>query len=200
MKRSILSILFSVSFVAAINAGGYEVGDKASDFKLKNIDGSYVSLSDFKNDKGFILVFTCNGCPYAQAYQDRIVELDNKYKPKGYPVIAINSNDTDLKPEDSLEGMKERAREKGFTFPYLKDQTQEVCKTYGATKTPHVYVLTRAQDGFRVAYIGAIDDNYQDADEVREHYLADAVDALLAGKEPDPKLTMAIGCSIKMKQ
>ena len=199
MKRIILNMFFSLSFVAAINAGGFEVGDKASDFKLKNIDGRYVSLSDFKDAKGFILVFTCNGCPYAQAYQDRIVELDNKYKPKGYPVIAINSNDTDLKPEDSLEGMKKRAREKGFTFPYLKDQAQDVCKTYGATKTPHVFVLSKSQDGLRVAYIGAIDDNYQDAGEVREHYLADAVDALLAGKKPNPGFTMAIGCSIKMK-
>lgn len=199
MKRIILNVLFSIFFVAALNAGGFQVGDKASDFKLKNIDGSYVSLSDFKDAKGFILVFTCNGCPYAQAYQDRIVELDNKYKPKGYPVIAINSNDTGLKPEDSLEGMKERAMEKGFTFPYLKDQAQEVCHTYGATKTPHVFVLNKSQDGLRVAYIGAIDDNYQDAGEVRMYYVADAVDALLAGKQPDPSFTMAIGCSIKMK-
>jgi peroxiredoxin len=128
-----------------------------------------------------------------------IIALDRKYRQKGYPVIAINSNDTDLKPEDSLEGMKERAGEKGFTFPYLKDENQEVCKAYGATKTPHAFVLQKSGDGLRVAYIGAIDDNYMDSDDVKEPYLANAVDALLAGKKPDPGFTKAIGCSIKMK-
>jgi peroxiredoxin len=200
MKHIILNVLLLLVFASTTNAGGYVVGDKAADFKLKNIDGKYVSLSDFKDAKGFILVFTCNGCPYAQAYQDRIIELDRKYKPKGFPVIAINPNDTDIKPDDSLDGMKERAREKGFTFPYLKDPVQEVSGKYGATKTPHAYVLKKSQEGLIVAYIGAIDDNYQDAGEVKEPYLANAVDALLAGEDPDPSFTKAIGCSIKTKE
>jgi peroxiredoxin len=200
MKQIALNMLLLSVLMINVQAGGYEIGDKASDFKLKNVDGKFVSLSDFKDARGFIIVFTCNGCPYAQAYQDRIIELNNRYLVKGFPVIAINSNDTDVKPDDSLEGMKERAKEKGFTFPYLKDPDQEVSEKYGATKTPHVFLLKRSQDGFRVAYIGAIDDNYQDASEVREPYLANAVDALLAGKEPDPNFTKAIGCSIKTKE
>jgi peroxiredoxin len=180
-------------------AGGYEVGDKASDFRLQNIDGKYVSLKDYPDAKGFIVVFTCNGCPYAKAYQERLIELDKKYKSMGYPVIAINPNDTDLKPEDDLDGMKQRAKEKGYTFPYLKDAKYEVFKEYGATRTPHIYVLTRQKDDLVVSYIGAIDDNYQDASAVSEPYLANALDALLASKDPKPSFTKAIGCTIKQK-
>jgi peroxiredoxin len=193
--------LLALSFVAfpLVHAGGYQVGDRASDFRLQNIDGDYVSLSDFPKAKGFIVVFTCNGCPYAQAYQDRIIELDRKYKARGYPVVAINPNDTDLKPEDSLEGMKVRAREKGYTFPYLKDADYKVFREYGATRTPHVFVLTKQEGSLVVSYIGAIDDNYQDAAAVKEPYLANALDALLAGREPDPGFTKAIGCTIKQK-
>ena len=180
-------------------AGGYKVGDKASDFKLENIDGKYVSLADYTDAKGFVVVFTCNGCPYAKAYQERILELDKKYKSKGYPVIAINSNDTDIKPDDDLAAMKKRAEEKGFTFPYLKDAEYEVFKAYGATRTPHIYLLTKKGTDFVVSYIGAIDDNYQDASAVKEPYLANALDALLADKDPEPNFTKAIGCTIKQK-
>ena len=182
---------------AVLFAGGYKVGDKATDFKLENIDGKHVSLADYKDAKGFIVVFTCNGCPYAKAYQERIVELDKKYKKKGYPVIAINPNNTDVKPDDDLKGMAKRAKEKGYTFPYLKDANYEVYKEYGATRTPHIYVLTKQGSDLVVSYIGAIDDNYQDAAAVKEPYLANAVDALLAGNDPNPKMTKAIGCTIK---
>ena len=168
-------------------------------FKLENIDGTHVSLADYSDARGFIVVFTCNGCPYAKAYQDRIISLDKKYKSQGYPVIAINPNDTDLKPEDNLEAMKKRAEDKGYTFPYLKDATQEVYRRYGATRTPHIYVLNKDKGELVVSYIGAIDDNYQDASAVRETYLASAVDALLKGKQPDPDFTKAIGCTIKAK-
>ncbi len=146
------------------------------------------------------MAFTCNGCPYAVAYQDRIIELDKIYKPKGYPVIAINPNDTDQAPGDNLEGMKERAEAKGFTFPYLKDATQEVYRAFGAERTPHIYVLTRSGEDLLVSYVGAIDDNYQDASSVKEPYLANAVNALLAGNEPNPSFTKAIGCGIKGKK
>ena len=199
MKKTVFSLLVLAMTVTTVLADGYKVGDKASDFKLKNIDGTYVSLSDFQEAKGFIIAFTCNGCPYAQAYQDRIIALDKKYKILGYPVIAINPNDTDLKPDDSLEEMKKRAEEKGYTFPYLKDATQEVYRMYGATNTPHVFVLTKSGGDLKVEYIGAIDDNYQDSDEVEEAYLANAIDALLEGKRPNPSYTKAIGCSIKAK-
>lgn len=197
-----LLAVFVLMFIAVglATAGGYNIGDRAEDFKLKNVDGKFVSLGDFDQAEGFIVVFTCNGCPYAKAYQDRIIELDKKYKPLGYPVIAINPNDTDIKPDDSLEAMKARAGEKGYTFPYLKDQDQEVYKKFGATRTPHVYVLNKSGGELIVSYIGAIDDNYQDASSVKQTYLASAVDALIDGKKPFPDVTKAIGCSIKAKK
>jgi peroxiredoxin len=198
--KKILSIV-GLSFLAItmVLGAGYKVGDKAEDFKLQNVDGKYVSLADFDDAKGFIVVFTCNGCPYAKAYQDRIIALDKKYKSMGYPVVAINPNDVDLKSDDNLEAMKKRAEKKGFTFPYLKDANYEVYKTYGATRTPHIYLLEKESGDLLVKYIGTIDDNYQDASSVQEAYLANAVDALIAGKDPNPNSTKAIGCTIKQK-
>ena len=177
---------------------GYKVGDVATDFKLENIDGKMVSLSDYKEAKGFIVTFTCNTCPYAVAYEDRVEALNKKYASKGYPVIAIMPNNTDVKPGDSMEAMRERAKEKGFTFPYLMDKGQKVYPQYGATKTPHIYILEKTKEGNVVRYIGAIDDNFQNADEVKEKYVENAVDALLKGREIDVKETKAIGCSIKV--
>lgn len=180
-------------------AGGYEIGDKASDFKLKNVDGNMVSMADYKDAKGFIVVFTCNDCPYAIAYEDRIIAIDKKYKESGYPVIAINPNDPEVKAIDSYEGMQKKAKEKGFTFPYLYDDGQKTYPKYGATKTPHIFVLNKEKGDLLVRYIGTIDDNYTDASDVKEPYLENAVDALLAGKKPNPAETKAIGCSIKKK-
>jgi peroxiredoxin len=118
----------------------------------------------------------------------------------GYPVIAINPNDPDVQPADSFEKMKERAKEKGFTFPYLFDDGQKIYPVYGATKTPHVYLLNKENGEHIVRYIGTIDDNYADASAVEDSYLADAIDALIAGNSPDPSTTKAIGCSIKKKK
>lgn len=190
--------VFSTAFTNVDNSTGYEVGDIATDFSLKNIDGSMVSLSDFKDAKGFIIIFTCNTCPYAVAYEDRIVALDKKYAGKGYPVIAIMPNNTDVKPGDNLDAMKARASSKGFTFPYLIDESQKIYPQYGATKTPHVYILEKTKKGNEVKYIGAIDDNYKDASQVNTKYVESAVDALLEGKEVPEKKTRAIGCSIKV--
>lgn len=178
---------------------GYDVGDIATDFSLENIDGKKVSLSDYKTAKGFIVIFTCNTCPYAVAYEDRIEALNKKYASKGYPVIAIMPNDTDIKPGDNLSAMKARAKTKGFTFPYLMDEGQKVYPQYGATKTPHVYILEKSTEGNVVRYIGAIDDNYQDASMVKTKYVENAVDALLAGDAVEQQKTRAIGCSIKVK-
>ena len=122
---------------------GYKVGDNAADFKLKNVDGKVIGLADFPNAKGFMVVFTCNNCPYAKAYQDRIIALDKKYKAKGYPVIAINPNDPAVEPADSYDAMVKRAKDKGYTFPYLFDAKHVVYKSYGATNTPHAFVLNR---------------------------------------------------------
>ena len=176
---------------------GYEIGDVATDFKLKNIDGNQVSLSDYSTAKGFIVVFTTNHCPYAKAYENRIVALDKKYNTKGYPVIAINPNNPDKNEQDSFENMQIRAKQKGFTFPYLLDEGQKIYPQYGATKTPHVYILEKENNELIVKYIGAIDDNYQDVNAVEEKFVENAVDELLAGEEVSVKTTKAIGCSIK---
>ena len=187
------------AFTMSTEDDGYSVGDIATDFKLENIDGKMVSLSDYEQAKGFIVVFTCNTCPYAVAYEDRIVALDKKYASKDYPVIAIMPNDTDVMPGDNMKAMQARAKAKGFTFPYLMDKGQKIYPQYGATKTPHVYVLEKTRKGNEVKYIGAIDDNYKDAAAVKTKYVENAVDALLSGKEIEQKETRAIGCSIKVK-
>ena len=187
---------FTVSKITV--ADGYKIGDIADDFRLMNIDGKMVSLADYKNAKGYIVTFTCNTCPYAVGYEDRIIALNNKYAPKGYPVIAIMPNNPDVQPGDSMEKMKERAQSKGFTFPYLMDEGQTVYPKYGATKTPHVFVLQKTSKGNVVKYIGAIDDNYQDASAVKTKYVENAVDALLNGSDVPEKETRAIGCTIKV--
>lgn len=192
-------LLFTMLLATAISAqNGYDIGALAADFNLENIDGSFVSLSDFSESKGFIVVFTCNTCPYAVAYEDRIEALNKKYAKKGYPVIAIMPNNTEIKPGDSLDAMRKRANKKGFTFPYLIDREQAVFPQYGATKTPHVYVLQKNNEMLIVRYIGAIDDNYKDANKVVLKYVEDAVDALLINRKVPVSKTRAIGCSIKI--
>lgn len=178
---------------------GYKIGDNATDFSLKGTDDNMYTLAQFKDAKGFIVIFTCNHCPYAKAYEERIIALDKKYKDLGYPVIAINPNDPAAQPEDSFDLMKQRANEKGFTFPYLFDEGQKIYPQYGATKTPHVYLLQKEGDKNIVKYIGAIDNNHENANDVTEKYVEAAVDALLAGKDIATKETKAIGCTIKVK-
>jgi len=179
---------------------GYSVGDKASDFKLKNVDGKMVSLADYKDAKGFIVIFTCNHCPFAQAYEQRIADLHKKYESKGFPVIAINPNDKTIEPTDSYENMVSRAKEKNYSFPYLYDETQENARAYGATRTPHVFVLSKKDADLKVEYIGAIDDNTDDPLAVKTKYVENAVDELLAGKKVSTNFTKAIGCSIKWRK
>lgn len=200
MKRLICLVVLVISgqLTSFAPADGYQIGDVATDFSLKNIDGTMVSLSDYEDAKGFLVIFTCNMCPYAKAYEDRIIALDEKYKGQGVPVIAINPNNPDKQPGDGFEEMKVRAEEKGFTFPYLLDEGQEIFPQYGATRTPHVYLLEKTDDGNIVRYIGAIDDNYQDEAQVEEKYVENAVDAMLAGQEIQVTTTRAIGCSIKV--
>ncbi len=198
--RKLVLLGITLMFTAITFAQGYKIGDVATDFNLKNIDGKMVKMADDKAAKGFVVIFTCNHCPYAVAYEDRIVALDKKFRSMGYPVIAINPNDAAAYPADSFEAMQKRAKEKGFTFPYLVDETQQVAKTYGATKTPHVYLLQKNNNKLVVKYIGTIDDNYQDADEVKEPYLANAIESLLAGETIPTVETKAVGCSIKWKK
>lgn len=199
MKKVSL-LLIALMGILMASAQGYKVGDEAMNFKLKNINGQMISLSDYSDEKGVVVIFTCNHCPFSVAYEDRIIALDQKYKELGYPVIAINPNDPVSYPEDSFENMKVRAQEKGFTFPYLFDETQKVYPVYGATKTPHVYLLNNEDGKYMVAYIGAIDNNSKDEAAADKSYLSDAIDALLAGERPEPNLTKAVGCSIKVRK
>lgn len=180
-----------------VHSDPYKIGDAIHDFSLMNIDGKMMSLKDMKDAKGYIIVFTCNHCPYAVAYEDRLIELNNKYKDLGYPVVAINPNDSEDYPSDNFDSMIVRAKEKGFNFPYLFDKGQKVYPQFGATKTPHVFVVEKTKEGDIVQYIGAIDDNHADASAVKKKYLENAVDALLAGKKVKVTETKAIGCSIK---
>lgn len=176
---------------------GYTIGDRAEDFSLKNVDGKMVSLSDFKEARGFILVFTCNSCPVSVANEDRIIALDRKYKSRGYPVIAINPNNPETSPGDSYEKMKVRAREKGFTFPYLLDEGQKIYPKYGASRTPHAFVLQKEDEDFIVRYIGSIDNSARSPGAVTTRYVENAVDALLEGQSIEVASTKAIGCGIK---
>ena len=199
MKKINLHLLATFFITTVLSAqSGYDIGATATDFKLENIDRNFVSLSDFEEAKGFIIIFTCNTCPYAVAYEDRIEALNKMYASKGYPVVAIMPNNIEIKPGDSLDAMKKRAKEKGFSFPYLIDREQTIFPQYGATKTPHVYILEKTNDANVVRYIGAIDDNYKDADAVDKKYVEDAVNALLANKPVPVSKTRAIGCSIKI--
>jgi glutathione peroxidase-family protein len=179
--------------------GGYQVGDKAADFNLKNVDGKMVSLANYKDAKGFIVVFTCNHCPFAKKYESRIMALNKKYSLKGYPVVAIQPNDPAEVPDDSYQNMQARAKEKNYDFPYVLDETQATAHAFGATKTPHVFVLQKVKGDLVVKYIGAIDDNSDDETAVKQKYVESAVDALLNGKEVSTTNTKAIGCTIKWK-
>ncbi len=210
MKK--LQLLFVIGVITALCAfalikkdktslnKGYKIGDIATDFKLKNIDDKMVSLADYSEAKGFIIIFTCNTCPVSVAYEDRIIALDKKYKNIGFPVIAINPNDPEVQKGDSFELMKIRAKEKQFTFPYLLDEGQKIYPQYGATRTPHVFILQKEEDGLRVKYIGAVDDRSRKPSAVKTKYVENAVDALLAGKDPEITTSKAIGCSIKVKK
>lgn len=205
MKQFFVSLGILLLAIVLLNASnlskrGYKPGDKVKDFSLKNIDGKMISLSNLPQaTKGAIVVFTCNHCPFSKYYEDRIIALDAKFKPQGYPVLAINPNDPTKEPEDSFDNMIVRAKEKGFTFPYVVDETQEIARTFGATNTPHVFVLEKKGKDFFVRYIGAIDDSPKDASKATTKYVEDAVNSLIAGKKVEKNQAKAIGCTIKWK-
>lgn len=176
-----------------------KIGDQAPDFKLMNVDESMISLSE-NYTSGAIVIFTCNHCPFSKAYESRIMELNSMYALRGFPVIAINSNDPVTVPEDGFIEMRRLAMSKNYKFPYLVDDTQEIAKAYGATKTPHVFVLSNENGMLIVKYMGAIDDNADEINSVSQKYVEDAVNALLEGREVPLTETKAIGCSIKWKK
>lgn len=192
-------LTFAVMHPPGVNglAEPLKVGDTAPDFSLKSVSGKMVALNDLKQAKGYIVTFTCNTCPYAQMYEERLINLHKKLAPMGWPVIAINPNDPAVTPGDSFAKMQERATEKKYPFEYLFDEGQKVYPAYGATRTPHVFLLDKDR---KVRYIGAIDDNAEDATAVTKRYVEDAIEAINAGKDPEPNFTKAIGCTIKVKK
>lgn len=200
MKKLLLTCA-AILLAIAVNAQtGYQVGDLASDFNLKNVDGKNISLASHKNAKGYIVVFTCNTCPVSKAYEARIEALNKMYAAKGYPVVAVNTNDPVASPGDTYAKMQERAKEKNFSFAYLEDPDHVYTKKYGAMRTPHVFVLQKTGKGNEVAYIGAIDNDQQEANPQRDNYVQNAVNQLLKGEKPSVTSTKAIGCTIKWKK
>ena len=203
LKKLFLLLLVIVHFSEnslADDRKAYQVGDTIMEFKLKNIDGKFKALNDYKSEKGIILIFTCNHCPFSVAYEDRIIALHKKYSGFGFPVVSINPNDNKAYPLDSYENMIERAQEKGFTFDYLHDETQEVAKTFGATNTPHVFIVSNQQSYFKVEYIGAIDDNSYEPQSVKHRHVENAIDQLNKNIPITVTKTKALGCSIKWKK
>lgn len=173
-----------------------KLGDSLPVFSLKGIDGNTYSDADFAGKKGLIVIFSCNHCPYVQAYEERIKSIQADYEGKGVRVIAINSNDDVSYPEDSFESMKKRGTEKGFNFLYLRDETQELAKAFGATHTPEIFLFNEER---KLAFHGKIDDNWNDEKSIKHRYLRDALDEMLAGKEISVPETFTIGCTIKWK-
>jgi glutathione peroxidase-family protein len=178
---------------------GYAIGDVVADFKLKSTSGGATSMAQNRSAKGYIIVFTCNHCPFSKAYESRVMALDRKYASQGYPVLAINPNDPAAYEEDTFENMQAVAKSKGYTFEYLQDESQNVARAFGAARTPSAYVVKREGDKFYMQYIGGIDDNSQDANGVTKRYVEDAVNSLLAGKPVVVNMTKSVGCAIKWK-
>lgn len=174
-----------------------EPGDTAPGFNLKNIDGEMVSPEDYPNAKGFVVVFTANTCPYAIAYEDRLIALGKKYNSSGYPVIAINPNSPKASSGDSFEKMQKKAETKGFSFPYLFDEGQKVTNQYGARVTPHIFLLKKEDSQLKVVYTGALDNDTQDVNPNKTLYVEDAIASLEAGEEIKVPSTKAIGCTVK---
>jgi len=192
---SFMALIASVSVAAS--AFGLNIGDKApsTSIKMKNVDGSEVSIADVAGKEGTLVIFSCNHCPFVKAWQDRIASIGNAAKTKGVGVIVINSNDPTSYPEDSYAEMQARAKQLGFTFPYVVDATSGVARSFDATRTPEAFLFDK--DG-KLVYHGAIDDS-QKADEVSKHFLQDAVDATVSGKEIPVKETKFVGCGIKFR-
>jgi peroxiredoxin len=200
MKNFLIILIVMCSTGIGIQAQTtYKINDQIQDFSLLNIDNNMLSLSDYSNQKGVIVIFTCNTCPYANANDQRIIELDKKFKPLGFPVLAINPNDPARVPGDAFEKMQEAAREKGYPFPYVFDETQEIARKFGATRTPEVFLLIVENGKFKLVYTGAIDDSPLDEDDTQIKYLENAIQTVKNAELPDPASTKSIGCTIKWK-
>lgn len=200
MKVYLTLALAVLSFAGISQSPTLTPGQTAPDFALMNVDNNTVSFKDYSSAKGFILVFTCNTCPYSKAYEGRINELNAKYASKGFPVVAINPNSASASPGDSFEKMKEHAKTAKFSFPYLYDKDQSVTKAYGARNTPHVFVVLKTTLGNVIEYTGAIDNDTQNTSPGKTLFVDEAVNALLKNDKPARTVTKAIGCSVKWRK
>jgi peroxiredoxin len=195
------TLIFSLLVLTSYKfTSDYGIGDSVSDFRLKNVDGKFIALSDYKKSKGVILIFDCNTCPFSRAYNERIIALNEKFAPLGFPVVTINSNDPEQSEGDSFDEMVDLAKRKNYVFPYLFDETQNVAKSFGATNTPHVFILKNDNGNFKVSYIGAIDNNPRDGSAASKKYVESAVNELLQNKPVSTTKTKALGCGIKYKE
>jgi peroxiredoxin len=173
-----------------------QLKERAKPFTLTGVDDRQHSLADYAGKEAVAVIFSCNHCPYVKAWEDRMVQIQADYAARGVQFIVINPNDTTISPDDSFSKMRQRSQEKGFNFPYLFDESQEVARAYGAERTPEVFLFDK---GGTLRYHGAIDDNYDDSKKVQQRYLRDALDAVLSGKEPSVADTKPAGCTIKWR-
>jgi len=200
MKKVILLLALAFSaFLSQAQTATLKAGETAPDFKLKNVDGKEISFASYPKAKGFIVVFTCNTCPYAVAYEQRILELDKKFKPQGYPVIAINPNDPEASKADAFEKMQDLAKEKKYSFPYLFDKGQVVTDQYGAKHTPHLFIVSKTAKGNVVEYVGAIDNDPEGTKTEKTKYAEDVIASLKNNQKPTITQTKEIGCTVKRK-
>lgn len=200
MKKIILLVMLAFSaFLSQAQNATLKAGDTAPDFKLKNVDGKEVSFASFPKAKGYIVVFTCNTCPYAVGYEQRIIDLDNKFRPQGYPVIAINPNDPEASKADTFDKMQELAKSKKYPFPYLFDAGQKVTDEYGAKHTPHLFIVSKTAKGNVVEYVGAIDNDPEGTKADKTKYAEDVIAALKSNQKPAITQTKEIGCTVKRK-
>jgi len=173
-----------------------KLNDPYVNFLLPSTDGNDVSLDMASLGEYKLVIFSCNHCPYAQAWEDRIINIQKKYKSNGLSTIMISSNDAEKYPEDNFTKMKERHSEKKFNFSYLYDETQEVAKMYGAERTPEVFLFNELG---LLKYQGTIDDNYENENNVNKKYLEDSIESIIQGKDPEISSTDPVGCTIKWK-
>ncbi|PWB26372.1 thioredoxin family protein [Flavobacterium sp. HTF] len=199
MKKYITLVLVFTAILSQAQSKTLKAGETAPDFKLKNVDNKEISFESYPKAKGFIVVFTCNTCPYAIAYEQRILDLDKKFKSQGYPVIAINPNDPEASKADTFDKMQDLAKAKKYSFPYLFDQGQVVTDQYGAKHTPHLFVVSKTEKGTVVEYTGAIDNDPEGTKTEKTKYVEDVIASLLSNKKPAITETKEIGCTVKRK-
>jgi peroxiredoxin len=196
LKKIFISSIFSFILITQSSA---QNDTTSLDFSLKNVNGNMFSLNDYHNAKGFIVVFTCNHCPFAKLYPKRLNKLNKKYHHKGFPLLAISSTDTVLYAEDTYDNMVIKANKEKFNFPYLYDSAQSVAKLFNAERTPQAFVLLKENNNWVIKYNGAIDDNGAEPKKVKVDYVSDAVEALLKNQKVLITETKSIGCKIMFR-